>query len=254
VVDASAGIYTAVQGSAPNRQFTIEWRNVARADDPSKRVRFEIILHESGRILLQYADIAADSQERGGSATVGMENADSYVAFQYSNDEPVLSNALAIRFTPPVANLLANPGFEDDLNMDGYPDIWSINDNFRHWNDEVRNGQDSGQHQPTTDASYTIQQTVAGITAGQKYSFAGWINIPGNGDTFSFKLQVQWLNASNTVVGTQEIKTYTASTGGWVEAASNALSAPTGATSAQIQMVVSSLSGRAYVDDFIFGK
>jgi hypothetical protein len=254
VVDASAGVYTAVQGAQPNRQFIIEWRNVAHVDDPAKRVSFEIILHENGRILLQYADIAANNLERGGSATVGMENADSYIAFQYSSDAPVLSTSLAIRFTPPVTNLLQNPGFEDDSNMDAYPDGWSINDNFRRWNDEVRNGQDSGQHQPETDASYTIQQTVAGITAGQRYSFAGWVNIPGNGDAFSFKLQVQWRNAANTVVGTQEIKTYTASTGGWVEAASNALTAPTGATSAQIQMVVSSLSGRAYVDDFIFGK
>ena len=56
------------------------------------------------------------------------------------------------------------------------------------------------------------------------------------------------------LVGTQEIKTFPDSTGGWVEAASNALIAPAGATNAQIQKVVSSLSGRVYVDDFIFGK
>jgi hypothetical protein len=254
VVDATAGVYTAMLGSAPNRQFVVEWRNVAFAGDATKRVRFEIMLHENGRIVLQYADIAANNLERGGSATVGMENEDSFTAFQYSSDEPVLSNPLAVRFTPPAANLLQNAGFEVDANLDGYPDSWSINDNFRHWSDVVRNGQNSGHHQPAAEASYTIQQSVGGITAGQKYSFAGWLNIPGNGDAFSFKIQVQWRNAANSVLGKQVVKTYTASTGGWVEAASNGLTAPTGATKAQIQMVVSSLSGKIYVDDFIFGK
>jgi hypothetical protein len=80
VVDASAGVYTAVQGSAPNRQLVIEWRNVAFADAPAKRVRAEAVLYENGRILMQYADIAADSEEQGGSATVGLEDEDSYTA------------------------------------------------------------------------------------------------------------------------------------------------------------------------------
>jgi hypothetical protein len=257
LVDSSAGVYTAVQGTAPNRQFIIEWRNVAFSNDLTKRVRFEIILNENGRILTQYADIAANSLERGGSATVGIENEDSFTAFQYSSDEQTLSNSLAIRFAPPVANLLKNPGFELDSDMDGYLDNWTKNDNFSYWNEEqgeVRNGIYSGRHQADADASYTIAQTVAGIVAGQKYSLAGWVNIPGNGDTFSFKVQVQWRNASNAVISTQVIETYTSSTGGWDEAASNNLVAPTGATNAQIQMVAASLKGPVYVDDFIFGK
>jgi hypothetical protein len=254
VVDGSAGVYTTVQGSAPNRQFVVEWRNVAFFDDTSKRVRVEVVLYEDGRILLQYADIGANDLEEGSSATIGVENQDSYVAFQYANDEPVLRSSLAIRFTPPVTNLLKNPGFELDANFDNHPDNWSTNSNFSYWDDPVRNGIYAGQHQTTADANYTVGQLVTGIVAGQKYSFAGWVNIPGNGDSFAFRLEVQWRDAANAPISTQTIKTYTDSTGGWNEAASNSLVAPTGATRAYVQMRVSSLNGTVYVDDLIFGK
>jgi hypothetical protein len=62
---------------------------------------------------------------------------------------------------------------------------------------------------------------------------------------------VQWLNASNKAIGTSLVKTYTATTSGWRQA-TGSLVAPAGTASAQIQMVVSSLSATIYVDDFIF--
>src|SRR5206468_3544185 len=38
VVDASASVRTAVLGTAPNRQFVVEWHDVALAGDPAQRL------------------------------------------------------------------------------------------------------------------------------------------------------------------------------------------------------------------------
>ncbi|HJZ45787.1 MAG TPA: hypothetical protein VKE41_01435 [Roseiflexaceae bacterium] len=81
---------------------------------------------------------------------MGLENEGSDTAFQYSSDEPALSNSLAIRFTPPVANLLRNAGFALDSNLDGYPDDWSINDNFRHWDSAARTWSLRAAQRPAT--------------------------------------------------------------------------------------------------------
>lgn len=98
-VDASAGIYTATLGSAPNRQFVIEWRNVRYFGDSGRRVGFEVILNESGDVQTMYRDIASgDGLEMGNSATVGIENAAGTVALQHSANEAVLSTGLAVRY------------------------------------------------------------------------------------------------------------------------------------------------------------
>jgi subtilisin family serine protease len=97
-VDASASIRTQTIGSAPNRQFVVEWRNVQAVKDVSKRMDFEIILSENGQILTQYRNIANDSREQGDSATIGIEGNPGSVALLYSYNQPTLSNNLAIRY------------------------------------------------------------------------------------------------------------------------------------------------------------
>ncbi|MGH2651950.1 MAG: carboxypeptidase-like regulatory domain-containing protein, partial [Actinomycetota bacterium] len=77
---------------APNRRYLIEWRNVAYFGDFSRRVDFEVILHENGRILTQYRKIADDGRERGNSATIGIENEDGSIAFQYSFNQAVIDS------------------------------------------------------------------------------------------------------------------------------------------------------------------
>jgi hypothetical protein len=254
-VDASAGVYTGVTGTAPNRQFIIEWRNIKFWGWNDKRVTFETLLHENGTITFQYKDIGADLLEQGNEATVGIENADSTIGFHYSTNEPVVRNNLALRFRPLLTNLLQNGSFELDTNVDGSPDSWTRTPNFgQAWHD-VRVGQVAGRHSVWTNANYTVTQPVGGIVAGQRYTFAGWVNIPPTTtDTFTFQLQVQWRSATDTVISTHTVKSYTKATSGWDEAASNALVAPSGAAKAQLRMVVTSLSGDIYVDHFLFGR
>jgi subtilisin family serine protease len=98
---------TKVIGTAPNRQFVIEWRDVYLWYTWDS-VDFEIILHEnSGRILMQYRNIGSDIWGKGNSATVGIENHAGSVAFQYSHNEPVIGDpTFAIEFRlPPSATV-----------------------------------------------------------------------------------------------------------------------------------------------------
>ena len=102
VDNPTASIYTASLGSAPNRQFVVEWRNVRYFGDTTRRVSFEVILNENGDVQTMYKDIAGgDGLEMGNSATVGIENAAGTVALQYSFNEAVLSTGLAVRYYIP---------------------------------------------------------------------------------------------------------------------------------------------------------
>jgi hypothetical protein len=101
VVDADASVRTATVGSAPNRQFVVEWRNVYSYEDPTTRVSFEVVFDEAGGLSFAYTDIDGTFLELGGGATIGIENADGSVALQYTYRQPVLRPGLGLRFTPP---------------------------------------------------------------------------------------------------------------------------------------------------------
>jgi hypothetical protein len=84
-VDNQASVRTELLGAALKRRFVIEWRNVTFNDDWVNRIDFEIVLHETGAILLQYRNIAPDVlRERGSSATIGLENPAGDAAVQFS--------------------------------------------------------------------------------------------------------------------------------------------------------------------------
>jgi hypothetical protein len=152
------------------------------------------------------------------------------------------------------SNVLANPDFELDTNADTRPDSWTSNPHVTRTGGVKHSGSYAMQHTATDNSGYTISQSVSNIQVGAPYAFSGWVNIPSTTDPFSFTLKLNWLNAANSVVGSQTIKTYGTSTGGaWNQATASAV-APTGATSAQIQMVVTSLNATVYVDDFFFGN
>ncbi len=149
-------------------------------------------------------------------------------------------------------NLLSNPGFELDADNNGSPDNWTIQSQFTRSSAVVHGGSFAGQHSATTNANYGVSQVVKNLTAGATYNFSGWVNIPPTADDFTFSLQVRWRDSSNTVLRTDTVKSYTAATSGWDQAAA-ALVAPAGTTNAQIKMLVRSLNATIYVDDFSFG-
>jgi hypothetical protein len=98
-------VKTATTGTAGQRKFAIVWENAAFAADSSRRVTFEAVFEEAtGVILLQYQSIdGASALEKGGSATVGIENQAGVDALQYSFNEPVLTDGSALRVFPKAA-------------------------------------------------------------------------------------------------------------------------------------------------------
>jgi hypothetical protein len=101
LLDSAASVRTELLGTAPNRRFVIEWRNATFFGYKSKRVDFEIVLHENGVILLQYRNIASDAQEMGSSATVGVEDETGNSAVQVSfNRASIGVGEFAVRLAP----------------------------------------------------------------------------------------------------------------------------------------------------------
>lgn len=100
-VDGSAAIYTSTAGTAPNRSFTVEWRNVRPYADSTARLSFSATMKEDGTVVYAYTGIDASSVEKGASATVGIENGAGTVAIQYLYHQPTLTSGRTVTFAPP---------------------------------------------------------------------------------------------------------------------------------------------------------
>ena len=103
-VDAQASVRTQLKGTAPNRRFVIEFRNVHYFQDTTRRIDVSLVLDESGQVLTQTRNLADDGRERGNSATVGIENAAGNVALRFSFNEAVLGAEPAVNtitYRPP---------------------------------------------------------------------------------------------------------------------------------------------------------
>ncbi len=106
--DETGNVYYKTVGVAPNRRFVVEWYNRPhyKSGGGVGNVTFELILYEgTNNIKFQYQDVVFGdpdnpSWDYGGSATVGIRQSGSNY-LQYSYNQPVLSNGLAICFRYP---------------------------------------------------------------------------------------------------------------------------------------------------------
>ncbi|MFI6478342.1 S8 family serine peptidase [Nonomuraea sp. NPDC050663] len=117
VADAESGIYTASSGTAPNRQFVVEWRNVKFYNATDLRISFSLILSENGSVSYRYASIDSE-RERGTSATIGVENATGTDALLYSYEGAAVSSGQSITISASRHGLVT--GVVSDAN-DGKP-------------------------------------------------------------------------------------------------------------------------------------
>jgi subtilisin family serine protease len=117
VVSGTGSMWTRTTGTAPNRSFLVEWRNV-NFFSTTLTVDVEAQLNEDGTVITRYRNIGSDPREQGNSATVGIENATGTIALQYSFNTAVLSDAQSIRFRPPPTGRVT--GTVTDAN-DGLP-------------------------------------------------------------------------------------------------------------------------------------
>ncbi|GAA4690429.1 hypothetical protein GCM10023263_28710 [Phytohabitans rumicis] len=97
IVDAAASVRTATLGTAPDRRFVVEWRNVAFYDAPG-RATFSAELSEHGGITVHFGALSADPVARGAGATIGIENMAATTGLEYARDVQVLSPNSAVAF------------------------------------------------------------------------------------------------------------------------------------------------------------
>jgi hypothetical protein len=71
-VGSNAGVYSEIQGAAPDRVLVVEWANVSPYSARSQSISFQARLHESGVIELIYGDRSSGG---GWSGTIGIEDA-----------------------------------------------------------------------------------------------------------------------------------------------------------------------------------
>jgi hypothetical protein len=80
---------------ANDGKFTVQYTNVARANNAGSRVTFQIILLANGEIIYQYANVVGTLN----SATVGMENSGGTTGLQVVYNNTYIHNNLAVLFT-----------------------------------------------------------------------------------------------------------------------------------------------------------
>ncbi|HET8669088.1 MAG TPA: hypothetical protein VFM05_00230, partial [Candidatus Saccharimonadales bacterium] len=91
----SGAIFYAKGGTAPNRYFVIEWRNVENYAG-NNTFSFEAILYEKGDIVIQHKSLPSDYY-----ATVGIEDMSGDVGLQYEYGTSGLTAPKAIQFSYP---------------------------------------------------------------------------------------------------------------------------------------------------------
>ena len=99
--EANGDVYWEVVGTAPNRHAVIQWDRPHFLFDDGGHANVEAIIGEDGSLSFQYAstvfgDPANPDWDNGGSATVGLQNADASIGNLYSFDTPVVTSPLAI--------------------------------------------------------------------------------------------------------------------------------------------------------------
>jgi len=103
----TGNVYYATVGESPNRQFIVEWYDrdhdgTQGGPSSPSGVTFEVVLYENGNGILfnyQTTGFGDSAFDDGATATVGL-NGDATHATQYSYDQAVLHDGLAILFTP----------------------------------------------------------------------------------------------------------------------------------------------------------
>ncbi len=163
VVDEAASVRTETTGSAPDRAFVVEWRNVAFRDQPQLRVRFEVVLYEDGRILTQYFTAGPDARQHGGSATVGLEDADGVDGLEYSDHDPSLDSGSALLYALPPSGILEGQ-VTDATDGQPLPGVQLLS-----WSDEA------GVRTTTTDSEgrYRLELRVGSHSVGASAPYYG---------------------------------------------------------------------------------
>ena len=163
------------------------------------------------------------------------------LARQHGIVVPSTAQSYTATFTVGAAsNLLQNPGFESDLSG------WTSGTIATS---PVHSGSKALQILARSTVAVTSTQTVA-IAAGTSYQASGWLGVSNNAG--GAKIQVQWRDASGTLIRTDTVKTLSG-TAGWTQG-STSVTAPAGATQARFVLrteIEADGAGQAWFDDLL---
>ncbi|HKJ69569.1 MAG TPA: LamG-like jellyroll fold domain-containing protein, partial [bacterium] len=121
ITSSTGTIYYETRGTAPNRQFIVEWYQVPRINDAGSDLTYEIILSESDNsILFQYATMNS-SYGDGSSATLGIENSDASEGLEISYNSSYVYDGLAVRISVENTGSLYVRGFGTAMASDEEP-------------------------------------------------------------------------------------------------------------------------------------
>jgi len=108
----AGAVYYETQGTTPNQEFIIQWKDVEPLNGATSPGSFEIILHEAtGNIEFQHDDVtfgdnfdADDLADNGDTATIGIENLDGTDGFEISFENDLIVDNSALLFVFPTNN------------------------------------------------------------------------------------------------------------------------------------------------------
>lgn len=95
-------IYARTVGTAPNRSYVVSWEGVPHYGNSASTITAQLVLEEAtGDVVLQYQDVLTGvvSNDRGASATVGIERSTGYQGTLISYNSASLANLSAYRCT-----------------------------------------------------------------------------------------------------------------------------------------------------------
>jgi hypothetical protein len=129
-VPGTGGMYYDIVGTAPNRTFVFEWRNITSWALQTEQYTFEVILYEgSNNIKYQYLDVTEGTgYDWGNLASIGVEHPTGLQAEQYSRNIVSLSDGQAILLTP-----FVHVYGTTDFDGDGTPNATLFRPSISHW-------------------------------------------------------------------------------------------------------------------------
>lgn len=183
----SGVIYYEQLGTAPNRQFVVEWWNITTLGGNGP-MTFEVILNETGEIWIQYETIGTASS---GSATVGIENFDGTDGLEYSYNTPgTIFDNLAIMFSLPPYGVSLTPEFRNGFGDLGATLSYNLTVVNMGSNDDTYDLAALGNSWVTEiyDVSGTIIITSISVIRGQYENITVKVSIPGGANLGDFDL------------------------------------------------------------------
>ncbi|CAM5657558.1 hypothetical protein SAVIM338S_06685 [Streptomyces avidinii] len=104
---SGSGVFTSVTGTAPHRQYVIEWREVSHWSAQADKFSFSAAIGEDGAVRYSYKGTGGTGIKGGSTATVGVENATGTDAYRYSFNTPVITDGLSIAFRTTKSGVVA---------------------------------------------------------------------------------------------------------------------------------------------------